>query len=118
MNTNMLALFSMRYAMDNDHPLTNVLVGALYRMCEEDQISREVQDEVFKEVSFRVNEWRYYKKDESQFLAHPIGSDRAGELWAQFRDALSDLRARRRNGAGDAVSAVDDADASAQHEAD
>jgi len=114
MTTNMLALFSMRYAMDNDHPLTNVLIGSLFRMCEDDQISREVQDEIFKEVHFRVNEWKYYKKDESQFLAHPLGSDRAGELWHQFRQAIGDLRSRRRAGSGDAVSGPADEDGGIQ----
>lgn len=114
----MIALFAMRYALDNDHPLTNVLIGSLYRMCEEDQISREVQDEIFKEVKFRVAEWKRYKEDESQFLAHPIGSDRAGELWTQLRHALGDLRARRRNGDGDAVSATSDADDPDKHESD
>jgi hypothetical protein len=85
-------LFALRYCLDSDHPLAECFAESLLRVIEQNEISPEMQDEIQREVQFRVADHERYLQTPEAFFAHPLGSNEAGETWLKFRDALRSLR--------------------------
>lgn len=88
-------LFAMRYCLDNDHPLAHMFADRLLAKIERNEISPEMQDEIQREVQFRVADYERYLQNPEAFFVHPLGSNEAGEVWRKFRDGLRSLRSER-----------------------